>query len=208
MSMMPHLAATFNFGAYLKNINKMGHFIGSKWEYTKFTNYNNIVLNYTPIHTLPVVAQCNVTLQLKYDAGTTLCAAITSCVPNDLKARFCKDENKGIVCQDNYHWGNFFTFLIKMFIYLNKLDTLNSATTGKCQNVCSNDDGAKKYYVRAPGSSTVTSLCNIICDPKFQKCQNLNSSELLDLFKNYICKADYDRVAYNCVLKTTSKKGR
>lgn len=103
---MPYLAASFNFGAYLKNINKMGHYIGSTWEYTKFSRYNNIVLNYTPITSLPVVSQCNVTLQLKYDAGTSLCASITSCDTTALNAKFCKDEAKGIVCADNYHWGN------------------------------------------------------------------------------------------------------
>ena len=110
--MMPHLSATFDFGAYLKNINKMGHFIGNKWEYTKFTRYNNIVLDYYSIVQKAVVAQCNVVLELKYDSGTTLCAVITSCVKDTLQARYCKDEDKAIVCKDNYHWGkiNFISF--------------------------------------------------------------------------------------------------
>jgi hypothetical protein len=103
--MMPHLAATFNFGAYLKNINKMGHFIGSTLRYTNFTRYNNILLNYYPISVKPVTAQCNVTLNLKYDQSSTLCAVISSCVTANLFARFCKDEDKAIVCADSYHWG-------------------------------------------------------------------------------------------------------
>lgn len=118
--MMPHLVATFDFGSYLKNINKMGHFIGNKWEYTKFNRYNNIVLNYYSIVQKPVIAQCNVVLKLKYSGSNNalfeLCAAITSCVTNDLNARYCKDEAKGIVCADHYHWGkinlNTFFYLI------------------------------------------------------------------------------------------------
>mgnify|MGYP000182408058 FL=1 len=111
--MMPHLTATFNFGAYLKNINKMGHFIGNNWEYTKFTAYNNIVLTYYPITEKAVVAQCNVTLQLKYDSGNSICAATTSCDTGALFARYCKDEAKAIVCADNYHWGIIYIFLNK-----------------------------------------------------------------------------------------------
>jgi hypothetical protein len=103
--MMPHLAATFNFGAYLKNINKMGHYIGTDLKYTSFTRFNNIVLTYYPITDKPVTVQCNVTLNLKYDSGTSLCAVLSSCNLASLNARYCKDENKAIVCADNYHWG-------------------------------------------------------------------------------------------------------
>ena len=97
-------------------------------------------------------------------------------------------------------------FLI--YIIFNFSDAINSATTGKCQNTCGSETSTatKKYYVRAPGSSTVTSLCNVLCDPNYKKCHNLDSNKVLDLNTNYICKSSYDRVAYNCILKTDTAK--
>lgn len=112
---MPWLSATFNFAAYLKNINKMGHYIGSKWEYSNFKKASGVnTLTYYSIATLPVTAQCNVVLDLKYDAGTTLCAAITSCNKANLNARYCRTEDMGIVCADTYHWG-IFTIIFNNF---------------------------------------------------------------------------------------------
>lgn len=104
--MMPHLAATFNFGSYLKNLNKMGHYIGATLKYTSFTKSIESALTYYPITEKAVIAQCNVTLDLKYNSAGSICAAITSCDKTALNARFCKDEAKAIVCKDNYHWGN------------------------------------------------------------------------------------------------------
>lgn len=83
---------------------------------------------------------------------------------------------------------------------------MNSDTTGKCAQTCS--DTQTVSYVRAPGSSTVSSLCNITCDPNFKKCQNLDSTQVIALMDNYTCKADYDRVAYNCILKTKTAKSK
>ena len=109
---MPHLAANFSFGLYFKNLNKMKHYIGKSWGNTSFTVYNNsITLSYTDYSTLTTLTQCNITrgsTGLKFVSGNPeKCAAITSCNGGTLKARYCKDEAKGIVCSDDYHWGKF-----------------------------------------------------------------------------------------------------
>lgn len=107
--MMPHLAANFSFGLYFKNLNKLLHYIGDTWGYTNFTKATGVnTLTYDLYSVLATATQCNVargTTGMKYNAGQTECAEITSCDKNTLKVRYCKDEAKGIVCADNYHWG-------------------------------------------------------------------------------------------------------
>lgn len=99
-----------NFGMYYKQLNKMGHFIGSTWSYKNMLPYNGTTLNYTPNSALAVTTQCNVVITFKYNSSTQLCELISSCNLATLNAKYCKEEATAVVCEDNYHYGNVFSF--------------------------------------------------------------------------------------------------
>ena len=94
-----------NFGAYYKQLNKIGHFIGPIWSYKKPAAYNGITLNYIANNVLAITTECNVVLNLKYNSATQLCELITACDLTALNAKYCKAESTAVVCADNYHYG-------------------------------------------------------------------------------------------------------
>ena len=106
-----------NFGAYYKQLNKMGHFIGPTWSYKKPVAYNGITLTYISNNVLAITTECNVVLNLKYNSGTQLCELISSCNTATLFAKYCSTEATPIVCADNYHYGKIFNILyLKKFL--------------------------------------------------------------------------------------------
>jgi len=116
---MPYFALSINFGSYYKQLNKMGHFIGSTWSYKKPTIVTGVTLNYISINVLAITTECNVTLNLKYNPSNQLCELITSCNLVTINAKFCSDENTAIVCADNFHYGNYFNlFYFKKYLKL------------------------------------------------------------------------------------------
>jgi hypothetical protein len=116
---MPYFALSINFGSYYKQLNKMGHFIGSTWSYKKPTLVTGVTLNYISVNVLAITTECNVTLNVKYNPLNQLCELITSCNLVNLNAKFCSDENTSIVCADNFHYGNYFNlFYFKKYLQL------------------------------------------------------------------------------------------
>lgn len=104
---MPFMVMSINMGGYYKQLNKMGHFIGSTWSYKKPTAYNSMTLTYDS--SLVVKRECSSVLNLKYNSVTDLCEAITNCTLASLNAKYCSSENTAVVCADNYFYGrNFF----------------------------------------------------------------------------------------------------
>jgi len=102
---LPSLITSINFGAYYKQLNKMGHFIGSTWNYKSTITKPGTTLSYTPNSTLPITTQCNITLEFQYDSISTLCKAISNCNLSTLKAKYCSADNTPVVCETDYHYG-------------------------------------------------------------------------------------------------------
>ena len=59
---------------------------------------------------------------------------------------------------------------------------------------------------RGPGSSIVSSVCNVQCDTNALKCQTMTSTEVIALNKNLTCLPGFDRVGYNCIERSKSLK--
>ena len=59
---------------------------------------------------------------------------------------------------------------------------------------------------RGPGSSIVSSVCNVQCDSNSFKCSNMSSTEVIALNRNYSCQPGFDRVGYNCVERSKALK--
>ncbi len=65
-------------------------------------------------------------------------------------------------------------------------------------------------YLRSPGSSTRTGICNYTCDPEFitpiptppptpvNYCENLDLSQQADFKNNLICNPGKTRIGYRC----------
>jgi len=115
-SKMPYFAMSVNFGAYYKQLNKMGHFIGPTWSYKKPSSFNSMTLTYTANTVLPVTTECNVVLDLTYNSSTQLCELITNCNLATLNAKYCSANATPIVCADNFHYGKniIFLYLLKI----------------------------------------------------------------------------------------------
>lgn len=187
-------------------LNKIFYYLASTWSKKALTPITNPI---TYVNN-SMLTQCNLALSFKYDGLNDICALITSCNKVSLNAAFCSINDTPVVCANTYHWGKhkFFNFLylikfdVKIFlIFINvKNKNLIDAFLNSCRSTCTNSN------YRGPGSPTTSALCNTKCDTNYSKCENINSTELINLLTNYACKTGYDRVGYNCISTATSVK--
>ena len=146
-------AAVPSFGTYISTV---------------FATTTNIVLslaaNFIP---LPL---CNPVLGTKYLAGTSNCITITNCVLATLFAFYCVDENKPLVCVDNY------------FMSVSQTCTAG-CTTG---------------IPRSPGTNKTNGICNYDCTDTLN-CPSNSLAQMSDFQNNYRCSSTTTRINYKCL---------
>ncbi len=123
-----------------------------------------LAANFTP---LPM---CNPTTNQKYTGSGAACSAIASCNLVALFAIYCSDENKPLICTNNYYF-----------------DPL----TQTCAQACSGTE------TRSPATITTNSICNYPCT-NTGTCPKNSFAELSNLPANYLCSGGFNRMGYKC----------
>lgn len=126
------------------------------------------------------VVLCDSNNSKYYNSGT--CDDLLSC--DSTTTNYCFDNNKAYSCKDNYF-----------------LDVINYSCSSDC-NLTSTG------YIRSPGSSLLSSLCNFKCPIGSLNCNNINSSNLQSSLKNsFKCdnNNNYFEFNYKCYLKSSYK---
>ena len=112
---------------------------------------------------------CNPKNNEKYVSGF-ICSPILSCTKALLNALYCSDEDKPLVCVNNFYF-----------------DPL----TQKCDSKCSGN------ATRAPGSVSNKAICNFNCNNS-SYCPINSVTEIADISTNYKCMSGFSKIGYKC----------